>query len=518
MAAAHHGGFTMEAFARLERSGVVFLIIAYCVLHWTIRLATGSVYTTEEAEQLLLSQSFEPGYVLHRPPLMAWLLAALGEAGLLAPAAVFAVKYAVLAAALVLFYLAARNILTRRGVSAAAVGSWGLAYYTAWGFHEDLLTGVLLMATASMTLHAATRILTWRRTRDWVYFGVSMGLGALSSHLYIVFPIALVAAILVSPFFRNAFGWGRFGMALVIAALIYAPYAVWLAQHVVAVDELKSAARAIRPEPGWIWRVRDGALTLGHAIVSFLVPFALMWGLLFWTLWLPIVYPIYARRSTDEEVHEAAWRALLARTVVFALLILASGLILGVPRYYGYWMIPALLVAPIWLFEHVRRAGDFPVSIRAYAGLIVVFVAAIAVGRVAVWRLEINECAGLCRGYTPVKELAGALKDSGFSVGTIVGDDLHLTGNLRGALTQARVLDASLPLPHLPAPKTRGACLAVWRDDPTMPKELSAFLDERLKAPHSTSPEGAIHRNLLLSNSSAVTLYFQFVPPSDACR
>ena len=52
-----------------------------------------------------------------------------------------------------------------------------------------------------------------------------------------------------------------------------------------------------------------------------------------------------------------------------------------------------------------------------------------------------------------------------------------------------------------------------------MPEALADYLTEELGAPpHDMGPEGAIRRNLRLSDDKAATLYLQFVRPSDACR
>ena len=58
-----------------------------------------------------------------------------------------------------------------------------------------------------------------------------------------------------------------------------------------------------------------------------------------------------------------------------------------------------------------------------------------------------------------------------------------------------------------------------WRDETVMPEALAHYLRDELGAPpRDMGPEGAIRRNLRLSDERAATLYLQFVPPSDACR
>jgi hypothetical protein len=88
-------------------------------------------------------------------------------------------------------------------------------------------------------------------------------------------------------------------------------------------------------------------------------------------------------------------------------------------------------------------------------------------------------------------------------------------------------MDASISPDAFPAARTNGACLAVWRDTTfdeerniaLMPADLEAYLRDKLGAePRDAGAEGAIRRNLRLSDDKAATLYLQFVPPSEDCR
>jgi hypothetical protein len=264
--------------------------------------------------------------------------------------------------------------------------------------------------------------------------------------------------------------------------------------------------------------VRVGAVNFAQTVLEFTLPLSLFWLMLFWPMWLPVLYPVFARRSTDEEPHETAWRRLLARTTLFGSITFLLGVLFGVQVYKGYWMMPILFSAPIWMFAHVKRAGDFPVAIRAFAAVVIAFVVLVLAGRFVEWRLEVRMCDE-CRPYTPVKQWAEELKKAGFEYGTIVAADKHLSGNLRGAFPDARVMDAQIAATAFPPPATDGACLAVWRDETVMSPDLAEYLEKELFAtPRDMGPEGAIRRNLRLSDNKAATLYFQFVQPSEACR
>jgi hypothetical protein len=518
-----------ETFMRLDKSAVLFLIFGYCAAHWLIRVAVAPVYTIEEADQLLLSQSLQVGYEARQPPLLTWLYAlAIQGAGISTPL-VFGIKYILLFVGLAFYYLAARNVLVRPGMAAGAVGAWALTFVVGWGMHEDLLGAVALMACLSLSLHAVTRILTWRRNRDWIYLGLTIGAGLLTHHLYAVFPVAILLAVFLSPFFRDAVTPPRLVIAVIAAALVYGPYVVWVGANIGSIaDAASDYAASWEIDSAWFDRMGVGAVAFARTLLEFSLPLSLFWLMLFWTLWLPILYPVFARRSTDEEPHELFWRRLFARSMLFSAGAYMLGVLFGVQVYKSYWILPVLFIAPIWLFAHVKRAGDFPVATRAFAAVVIAFILLVGAGRFVEWRMEIETCdEGGCRPYTPVAEWAVELREAGFSQGTIVGADRHLTGNLRGLLPRARVLDASISLNAFPPARTNGACLAVWRDTTfdenrniaLMPPELEAYLREKLGAePRDSGAEGAIRRNLRLSDDKAATLYLQFVPPSEDCR
>ena len=522
------GGSSLEAFVRLDRSAVLMTILVYCVIHWMIRVFVAPVYTVEEANQLLFSQSFQLGYEARQPPMLAWLHWLATRAGPITPAFIFAVKYALMFVGLSFYYLATRNVLVRPGVSAAALGAWGLTFQIGWAAHEDLLGGVALMAVLAMCLHAFTRILTWRRRRDWVYLGVTIGIGLLTHHLFATLPAAMLLGIALSPFFRDAMSIGRLATALLIAAAIYSPYAIWVATNI---DSIGAAVREYvtswEIDSAWLERVGVAATQLGRALLEFALPLLLFWMMLFWTLWLPVIYPLFPRRNTDEEPHEVAWRRLFVRTAFFAALIYLVSVVLGVQAYKPHWMMPVLFTLPIWLFAHVKRAGDFPVAIRAFGALVVVFAVMVMGGRFVEAQMGITSCReGGCRPYAPIADWAAALKQAEFTEGTIVGADPHLTGNLRAAFPRARVLDASAPANAYPPRRTRSACLIVWRDTTfnetrnvaVIPEALADYLKTELNVQlRDRGARGAIRRNLLQSDDKAATLYYQLISPTGDC-
>lgn len=520
--------------SRLEASFVLQIICLFCLAHWALRVLIAPVATVEEAEQILLSQSLQGGYAGDKPPLTAWLISVTSSWwGRTAEAAV-ALKYVFLFIALSFYYLAARIIIVRPGAAAAAAGALTLTYGLGWGVHEDMLGLAALTACLSLTLHALARVLTWRRQGDWIYLGLVTGVGLLAHPLYAILPVACIASVLSVAFFRQGISLINFVLAVVTAGAVASPFLIWLAAQPGAGQsgdgfamtlsssillEAFPASLGAEDLRSW-WETRLVSLSsLGRAALSFSLPFSLLWSILFWPLWAPVLYPVFARRSTDEETHDVAWRSVLGRALLLSGLLYLLAVFGGVSSFKTAWTAPALFLLPMWLFVHVKRAGEFPIPMRGFAALLILIAIGVFAGRLAERPLEIRTCPDeKCRPYAPVAAWAAQLREVGFEGGTLVGSDIHLMGNLRAELPEARVLDAGAPSGALPPATSQGACLVVWRNSGTLPEDLAAFLTETLEVRiDDPAPDGAIVRTLLESSRMA-SLYYKFVSPSPACR
>lgn len=516
---------------RLDSSAVLQVILLYCLAHWALRLLIAPVSTVEEAEQILLSQSLQGGYPDARPPLIAWLISLTSSWWGRTAEAATALKYVFLFIALSFYYLSARIIITRPGPSAAAAGALTLTYGLGWGVHEDMLALAALTACLSLTLHALARVLTWRRQGDWIYLGLAIGIGGLTHPLYAILPAACLLSVLSVSFFRTGVNTLNLALSLMAAGAVASPFLIWIAAQSWTPAPTAEAMRlSLTPDafatlltPEGFSHASSSALerlaALGRAALGFSLPFSLLWAILFWPLWAPVLYPVFSRRSTDEEAHDIAWRSFLGRS----LLLIAGAFILlalvGPSPFKSAWTAPVLFLAPMWLFVHVKRAGEFPIAMRGFAALVIISGVVVMAGRIAERPLEIRSCPDeKCRPYLPISAWAEHLEAVGFETGTLVGNDIHLMGNLRAEMAGARVLDASLKLSAFPPARSQGACLAVWRNSLTLPDDLAAYLTDTLGVRiDERSPDGAIVRTLRESSRMA-SLYYKFVPPSPACR
>ena len=533
---------------------VIGLIIAYCVAHYLIRLFTSPVFSLDEAEQLLMSQSLDLGYRFRHPPLITWIYALADMTVGLSRPVFFAIKYIIMAVGLIAFYQAARIVFRwfdpnsvylrpRNDLSAAATAAWALVYYPAWGHHEDLMHTVLLFTMLAATLHAFFAALASQTKHDWIYFGATIGLGFLSKYVHIMLPVSLFLAALTIPELargrtdRNGvYQASRLpvhGVALAIgtALVIIAPYMSWvwvnelslthLARDVTAAGGIEQAAQSASPIKDALFARRDGVLSLIQALIEFTLPLPVIFLILFWPMWMPYVVPFFPRRHVQEDETDVIWRKLMVRSMLIGVAIYLFVVLLGAQSFKARWMHQVLMPLPIWLFLQVQRSGPYFISMRGFSFMVALFVAGVMGGRFVEWTQDIKGCdVAKCRAYLPVKDWADALREEGFIRGTIVGAEYQLLGNLRYQIREARVLDAEFAYDSFPEPSgDNGACMAVWRGDPSMPLELSSYLVQEMKMPPpDISPQGAIRRNLLMSEDKAAVLYYSFLPTSDTCR
>jgi len=512
------------------------LIVLYCLLHYLIRLWESPVFSLDEAEQILMSQKLDWGYRFRHPPLISWIYAGAELSVSLSRPVFFGLKYAIMAGGFVAFFFAARIVLRRVDWALAATASWAMTYVLGWWPHADLMHTVLLMSLLSVSLWTGLLAFSRGKWTDWLWFGVSIGLGALSKYVHAAFPAALILAALTLAPYRASLRPLRLFASLAVAALILAPYGIWVASYGYSLPELASGVTRQMPGadgmPSWL----AGILAYLEAVLSFLLPFLLVAVLVFPGSVRGLARPDLESGAVDRNAVSLLWRA--------TLIALAGGLIAllvtGGEHFKNRWMHQSLLAVPILLLAAALSRGASGKRLKIYLGIAAGFVVLVIGVRIAAWPLSPAFDCGKCRPYQPVGVWAEDLQKAGFRSGTLVGRDHQIVGNLHWLLKRApgaaevRTVDASFPLHVYPAPSVQaGQCLAVWRGQGDMPEPLARYLaDEMAVAPVNRSPELTFTRPILApfgfnsekSNAQpgteqrTETLNIRFLPASAACQ
>ncbi|RME35272.1 MAG: hypothetical protein D6786_02470 [Gammaproteobacteria bacterium] len=430
----------------------LLLLAGYCLLHALLRLLLTGTAEVDHVEQVIYAQSLQPHYGLSQPPLYTWLLWGMQRLLGVGLPAVVLLKYLLIFAVYLFHYLAARRLLRDDRLALLATLSLTLCYQIGWKFHIGVTHTLLLSAACAMSLWALLRVLQEGRLRDWALLGLAMGIGSLSKYGYFVFLPVLLLAVLAGRGLRERLLRPQLAIPLLIAPVLFAPFGLGLLERPDTAGAIFRHTLQGGISGDWIGHTLTGLGHLAGAIAGFLAL----------ALLLPLLFPETLRQPRERD----PWTALMDRFhLLIVLALLGMVAIGGVTTLKSRWMHPFLLLVPLWLFLRLRAAtaatGLPRKRLGVLLGVLLVLNLAVIGYRTALDTVGPPLCHR-CRVLAPYPELARAVREAGFTAGTILAGDEHIGGNLRLAFPDSRVV--ALPYTYYrPPPRERpGDCLIVW--------------------------------------------------------
>jgi len=482
--------------ARQTQYGVGFVVGAatiYSLLHAGFRLLSSRVLGEDDVTDIVLSQDLHAGYdsFPRQPPLYDWVLWAVQQ--LTGPRFenFLVIKYGALIAAAVFLYLAARRALGDRLFALLTVESLALIYSISWRYHEGFTHEVGAMVAVLATAWLVLRIAQDRRTPDFAWLGLVMGLGVLTEPAYTVFLVALLIAVAVQPGLRMAFFGQAFALSVLGALAIASPYLLWMFEEPRRLYWLTRLWH-----DGWSFNW-DGFWDAVRGPVAYLSPLAFI---------LPVIFPGWLKTAwgdlKDWRISGAgsggagdyerlilhATGLAFAASVIGAVVFEVSGLAVHV-------LMPLYLISVIWLFGVARRSEHRPVHVQRFGRLALVIALIAFTARMANLYIMDPVC-NTCRWGIPYDAFAKEMRARGVDDRTtIVSLDNELSGNLRPLYPASPVITRLYPnFTPEGADWTRGRVAYVWEGglDPEMaqkhlrfllPKGIEAGDGERIEVP-----------------------------------
>ncbi len=417
----------------------VTTLTLYLALHAAARLwllPGGLGY--DDAEQVLSAQSWALVYRFEQPPLWTWLLKLLaGTLGEEPDLLTLTLLRALTLAALYLAtYLAARQWLDDHLTSAVAAASLSGTYTLGWLAFGDLPHSTLLAVMVAAALWCWGRLIERPDLARTLSFAVVCGLGLLAKWNFVVLAAGFALVGVLDPRLRPLVLSWRSPLIALVAGLIALPSALAVVlQH----GSPMGLATGVLAEPtaaGW------QLLALLEAALAFPQPWL---ALALIVLWPALQRP---RRGSGR---------LLALIAIVLALHAALIPLAGANTFPERWMIVPLLPLPIFMLASVQPLSP---RVAALGGVLVMLAAATLILRMGVGLTDSHYC-GKCRTRIPAAAFASALRDAGFEGGTIVVNDMHLGGNLRRQLPEARVVALGFPPGAWPPPRA-GQCVVAW--------------------------------------------------------
>lgn len=473
---------------------VVIAAALYSLAHVALRLAVSDNLGEDDGRTNILLQELRLVWWAKQPPLYDWLLA--GVQSVLGPtlASFLVLKYLLLVAIAVMVFLIARRVLGDPWWALLTVEALGLVYQLSWRFHEGFTNAVGAMACTLALLLALISVADRKCLANFVWLGVAAGAALLTSISGFIVVAGFAVAALFVPQLRRRIFTPRLWLSLAIALAIAAPYMLWLAANTARLAEL------VLPTPDEIelsfaaraWLSLIDAVRGPVFALSPLLPI------------LPLAFPGLLERlraavngnrpPTEVEPLERliGIYSLLVWAVLLVILPLA-----GQPGFATHTQLPFFLPTVIWLLAKAKKACRNETEARRFSQ-IAIGLAGFAFLLRAANLIVLDPVCGTCRWAHPYDELAGAMRDAGFTQGTILTLDNDIGGNLRRFFRQARVRSNATGwfTPHDTAASKAGPTVYVW--SARFPPEFAARIGRAylgpaivplLSAPHVVKAE-----------------------------
>lgn len=468
----------------------------YFAAQASLRIALGGALEVDEAEMLVLARGWQLGYG-PQFPLYNWLqvaaFALLGEG----TAALAWLKNAVLWLATAGLYLGLRRALPWPQALAGAL-SLALLPNVIWEFQRASTHSIALLAAICWTVWAVIGLGQHGRWRDYLLFGLILGLGGLSKANYWVVPLVLLAAFWRLPGLPRPLAPPRLalprlvlpGLALprlaaagLIAGLIVAaPYGWMLAHPDLAFASTGKMYRADKGLPAPLEGLSEAMVGVIGGLLVVAIAVALLW-----------------RSGRGRPAEGPAWPGLLlARAGALSLgLSLAAVVILGMTEVQARWLVPAFVLLSAGALALAGRRAS-PLALRALVVSAVVF-GLVTLGGMAQLRLKAKATGGI--DFADLAALTDSLQPD------LVFADYHLGGNLRllrPGLTVIAPLPATLP----PGP---ASVLLLTRGE-TPPGAKGAFTDRQLVVPAGEGQTTTLNLPYRAGGKARFTVSGRFLP------
>ncbi|MGB8276118.1 MAG: glycosyltransferase family 39 protein [Alphaproteobacteria bacterium] len=498
----------------LGRLGYGPWLALYIVLFFGLHLAFVHAAGVDDVAETIFAQSLQWSYWERQPPLYTWLLWAVYQTAGVSVVSLFLLRYALVTVILVFYYLCARRLVADRRLVLLTAFSPLLIYSIGWSAHVGFSNTMVLMAAIMGSFYAFLRIAQDGSAGAYAGFGAGIAAGLLAKYGFLVFILSLLAAAVLDGALRRRIFHPRMLLAVAAAALLAGPYLLFGFEGMERVQPVFNSAMNQYHAESYLANVGRGFARLFVAVTMFLSPFIVI---------ALAAFPraILDGRTGAPDGFDA--RRLFERFFVIVLAILVVGILFGgVDNYKSRWMHPMLMLAPLYFFTLVERAGHTARQARFYGGAILVatvLVAVVFVGQVTVGPPFCKRC----RLLVPYVELAQQVRQAGFAGGTIVASDEHLAGNLRLLLAPARVASLGYPFYLPPGPSGAGGqCLVAWnaRLGDEVPSRMMRFLEEsfgvRLESNTPTGFLSATHRS---SRDATIRIGYVLLDPGQGrCR
>ncbi|KQS96521.1 MULTISPECIES: glycosyltransferase family 39 protein [unclassified Rhizobium] len=465
---------------RLQTHSSAFLlfIAAYFTLNLIVRLSLPNSLEMDEAGQILMSQWYALGYDT-QPPFFNWVqhlaIDAIGQSLF----ALSLVKNLFLFLSYVFYYMAAREVLTGRGLAAAAALGLLTIPEIGWLAQRDLTHSNASLFAACLLLYGLFRTLNRPTALSYAITGIAIGLGLLSKYNFSILCLCAFVAVLAMPAYRQRILDWRILITAGIAILITLPHALWLMQNFEVASHDTVNKLETGGQDGALLQIGRGLSELPLTVLSFcaltVVIFASVAGSRF--------RPSLRMQNDRIRLVEIMFGVLL----VFLLFLI---FFVGTAELKARWVSPALFMMPLYLCLKLDAHGiDEASFLKRFVPVILLLMVLIPASLVLriVAAGPMNTHPKLTVPYQAF--VSDIVAKPAIDPALVVAEDAFLAGNLRMQLPRTPVDTETYRLYNPPFDWSQDRpILLVWRAGDQTVAQVPAKLENRLRQRIGTVP------------------------------
>jgi 4-amino-4-deoxy-L-arabinose transferase-like glycosyltransferase len=451
----------------LTTRGVAAFWLLWCAAFVLMLWAVSPGRTLQDALAAeLLQGHLAGGYQLRNPPLYEWLLWAMQELVGSGPLSYLMLRYALIAATGILFYVALRRTVASQRLAAAFSLSLVLLYWFGWEIHHSVSHSLALLA-ASLALFIAALIYAERPTpMRALLLGLIIGIGLMAKWSFLLVVLSLGLALAITPETRRIYRDPQTLIVLVSAALPIVPFLLWLD----SVDPGLVGSRAVPQGSGLsAARALQGALVFLTGIPLVFLPWIAF--VLFFAWRFPKVPPSSPTLPEGVAIRLAGLTAIATLAVMAVLLLVAiatGAALFGITRFAIHYLFPFCLFAALALAglaaRRVNEERFAPrLAITSLAFALVIFLLKLG-------SFYVIPPASEATNLLPYDRLAEELTRRGLGKAQFVTLSPRDAGNLAVALPEARALSLSARIePPPPDSVPDRPCVLLWGGEYSVP-------------------------------------------------
>lgn len=457
---------------------------------------------SDSAEQLLWAQDWRLGYGI-QPPLYTWIQLAFFKVFGMNLGSLAFLKEILMGFIGWFTYLAALRMTNRPKLAALACVAMLLMPEFSYETHRNLSHTLLTTALAAATLFLFVKLALASKPNPALYLwlGVATGAGLLSKYNFGIFTVACCASALCVPNLRRVVLNRWMLVALIVAAVIFAPHIWWLMDHLHSgLSDQMAVKMHPEAEHAWLSSVATGlAAVFKMTIGMFFLPSLLVF---------PAAMFIGRKEKNPACPGTDIWRRFLFFLFFWEATAVAV-LIFGfrVTNFQSRWFVPWLFFLPLYLLlqwhERLSRAARrFIFVLSLTGGIVAVLVYACGA-----------QIAKLTHHYhgadIPFEELAEKIRADGFDHGQMISDEHLVIGNLRLHLP-----NTSLTSPHYsgPQPIANSPMLIIWGPNVIRTPEFDRFVKQNWPDALRNHPVRSVDLNFRDSSAFAGKFSYVIIP------